>query len=158
MKSYVCPSHKNVSSKQNEKHIDQRLKCFQWRSPFLLSGIEMKVCHSPENVAVESLNQVNVLYRKKTYPNQPSNSELIRLSISEKNGMTSAIIQANIHVAATIPTQVAQPTNVLECRCFELPKILKKMNRVVTDYQGQQRLKLEGWMYSQSKALQGKQS
>ena len=50
-----------------------------------------------------------------TYPNHPSNKELMRLSISEKNGITSAMMNAKTHVAATIPDQVDQATIVLEC-------------------------------------------
>lgn len=45
--------------------------------------------------------------------------EQMVLSISEKNGMSSASTNANIQVTVMIPTQAPHPTNVLECRCWE---------------------------------------
>jgi hypothetical protein len=87
---------------------------------------------------------------KTTNPNQPSKSELIRLSMSEKNGMiwmcinigasprelekrTSAMMNAKTHVVAIIPTHDAQPTKVFECKCLDPRNARKKIKRAVTD-------------------------
>ena len=40
------------------------------------------------------------------------NKELIKLSKSEKKGITSAMMNAAIHVAATMPAHTVQPTSV----------------------------------------------
>ena len=53
--------------------------------------------------------------------------------MSEKNGMTSAMMKAKIHVAATIAAHVVQPTTVFECRCREFLKRRKNTKRAVTD-------------------------
>jgi len=45
-------------------------------------------------------------------PKKESKSELIKDNKSEKNGMTSAIMKAAIHVIARIPPQEAQPITV----------------------------------------------
>ena len=50
----------------------------------------------------------------KTHPNQPSKSELIRLSISEKKGIISAIMNAAIQVRPTMPAHVLQAMRELE--------------------------------------------
>ena len=42
-----------------------------------------------------------------THPNQPSNSELMRLSMSEKKWMTSAMMNARTHVEATMAALAA---------------------------------------------------
>ena len=71
-----------------------------------------------------------------THPNHPSNRLHIKLSISEKNGMTSAMRNAITHDTATIATHEPQPTSVFECRCSELRKTRKKMKREETDWGG----------------------
>ena len=58
----------------------------------------------------------------------------MRLSISEKKGMTSAIINARIHVTATMAAHDAHATNVLECLCLEFLNRRKNTNRELTDY------------------------
>lgn len=68
-----------------------------------------------------------------TYPNHPSKSELMRLSMSEKNGMTSAMMNANTQVMPTMPIQAPQPTSVFECLCFESRKRRKNTKRALTD-------------------------
>jgi hypothetical protein len=67
----------------------------------------------------------------------------MRLSMSEKNGITSAIKNANIHVTPIIPAQEAQATKEFECLCSELRKRRKKMKRAVTDLKGDVRPALE---------------
>ena len=57
----------------------------------------------------------------------------MRLSMSEKKGMTSAMTNAVIQVAPTMPAHEAQPTSVFECRCFESRKRRKKTKRALTD-------------------------
>ena len=59
--------------------------------------------------------------------------EHISESMSEKNGITSAMTNARIHVAATMPLHVDHATTVFECRCFDVRKRRKKMKREVTD-------------------------
>jgi len=61
------------------------------------------------------------------------NSELIKLSISEKNGMTCAIMNAITHVAARMTVQTTHATTELEWRCPEFLKTRKKMKRDVID-------------------------
>ena len=63
--------------------------------------------------------------------------ELIRLSMSEKKGITSAITHAETQLTAMITIQTDQPRKVCECLCFESRKILKKMKRAETDYRVQ---------------------
>ena len=53
--------------------------------------------------------------------------------MSEKNGMTSARINASAQRAARMIDQTVQPNTVFECRCFELRKRRKKMKRALTD-------------------------
>ena len=45
-------------------------------------------------------------------PKKESKSELIKDSRSEKNGITSAMMNATIQVTAKIPAQEAQPRTV----------------------------------------------
>lgn len=66
-------------------------------------------------------------------PNQPLNSELIKLSISEKNGMICAMRNAMTHVAARITVQTVHATKELEWRCLECLNTRKKIKRDVTD-------------------------
>lgn len=58
----------------------------------------------------------------------------MRLSMSEKNGITSAMMKAKTHVAATMPAHAAQPTNVFECRCLEFWNRRKNTKRALTDW------------------------
>ena len=70
---------------------------------------------------------------KRAYPNHPSNKELMRLNMSEKKGMTSAMINARTQVTATMPVHDAHPMNVFECRCLDSLKRRKKTKRELTD-------------------------
>lgn len=56
------------------------------------------------------------------------------LSMSEKNGITSAMTNATAHVAAMMPAQADHPTTVFECRCLEFSNSRKNTNRADTDY------------------------
>jgi hypothetical protein len=58
--------------------------------------------------------------------------------------MTSAMINASVHVAAAIPTHVAQAVTVFEWRCFEFSKIRKKRKRVVTEEYSAPRKRMVG--------------
>ena len=53
--------------------------------------------------------------------------------MSEKNGITSAMMNAKAHVAATMPLHVDHAMRVFECLCFEFRNRRKKMKREVTD-------------------------
>lgn len=72
------------------------------------------------------------------------NSELIKLSISEKNGMICAMRNAMTHVAARITVQTVHATKELEWRCLECLNTRKKIKRDVTDYRTV--IRVEEWM------------
>lgn len=57
----------------------------------------------------------------------------MRLSMSLKKGMTSAMTNAPTHVSPTMAAQVPQPTTVFSCLWRELRKSRKKTKREVTD-------------------------
>lgn len=57
----------------------------------------------------------------------------MRLSMSEKKGMTSAMMNAKIHVVATMAAHEPQATNEFEWRCSELRKRRKNTKRELTD-------------------------
>ena len=58
----------------------------------------------------------------------------MRLSMSEKKGIISAMTHAATQVSAMMPAQADQPITVFECRCLEPRKSLKNTKRADTDY------------------------
>ena len=70
---------------------------------------------------------------QKIQPKNESNSELISANRSAKNGITSAMMNAKIQVAARMPAQVAHPLTVCSVKCLEPSKIRKKRNRADTE-------------------------
>ena len=132
----ICSRHKDIETKDYDPIIESRFRTSPHASPFLRAGVEREVGHAPEDEPMrgyQSVSSGGPCWGKDPYPNHPSKRELIKLSMSEKNGITSAMTNARIHVAATMPLHVDHATRVFECRCFDVRKRRKKMKREVTD-------------------------
>lgn len=65
-------------------------------------------------------------------PKKESKSDDIKLSKSEKNGMTSAMMKAPSHVKARMPAHALQPITVCEDLWMVPSKMRKKMKRAET--------------------------
>lgn len=70
--------------------------------------------------------------KRKVYPKKLSNRLDIKESRSEKNGMTSAMINARTQVAKRMLAQEAQPTTVWLDLCLVPSKSRKKTNLALT--------------------------
>jgi hypothetical protein len=92
-----------------------------------MPGIQCEICHAPEYKSKPAIYRDQEFDDNTRYTDDEPNREDMRESMSEKNGMTSAMINARIHVLPTIPAQVAHATTVLEWRWGELRKMRKKM-------------------------------
>ena len=112
--------HPNISESPKNETVSKELAlsfhksiCGSWERAWEPShSLRLLVSSRNGSQAPELIQRAAIKYGDKTYPKNESKREDIRDSKSEKNGMTSAMVNAPSQVKPRIPPQEAHPTRV----------------------------------------------